>query len=248
MILNEILIERDEFSIKTHLEKSSENVIHNRYASAIILVLSGSIDFHFSHKAIYLQSGEAVFVPEHDSYRLFCRESAESLVINFHLTDTPLQASALGKTDVPSAISIFEQLSQCLRSPDTRRNRIFSLYYQLFALFSDNIQRPSDPSESLVIKAETIIDTEYDQPTLSCEGIAHRLHISEVYLRKLFVKYRGIPPMKYILQTRMNKARQFLLEGYSVSAAAEAVGYADIYQFSRAYKKHYGVTPKKHFI
>lgn len=80
---------------------------------------------------------------------------------------------------------------------------------------------------------------------LSCELIADKLSISEVYLRKLFAKHMGISPSKYIIKQRMEQARRYMIEGYSVTHTADDVGYSDIYQFSRAYKRYFGYSPSK---
>ena len=79
--------------------------------------------------------------------------------------------------------------------------------------------------------------------SITCAEIANQCNISEVYLRKLFIKYRSITPSRYLLKLRMKKARLYLTEGYSVSETAQNVGYRDVYQFSRAYKKIYGYPP-----
>ena len=42
----------------------------------------------------------------------------------------------------------------------------------------------------------------------------------------------------------MEIARDMLRENCTVVESAQFVGYSDIYQFSRAFKKHYGVSPK----
>ena len=68
--------------------------------------------------------------------------------------------------------------------------------------------------------------------------------ISTVYLNKLFHKELGVTPFFYIVQRRMAIARELLREHCSVGEVARLVGYGDIYQFSRAFKKHYGASPK----
>jgi len=43
----------------------------------------------------------------------------------------------------------------------------------------------------------------------------------------------------------MQQARLYLHERRSVSETALAVGYSDIYQFSRCYRRYYGYPPSK---
>ena len=43
----------------------------------------------------------------------------------------------------------------------------------------------------------------------------------------------------------MQKAMEFLKEGFSVKESAHMVGYSDEFNFSKAYKSRYGITPSK---
>ena len=56
----------------------------------------------------------------------------------------------------------------------------------------------------------------------------------------------GITPVNYIIEVKMKKALEYLHEQkYSVKEVASLVGYADIYSFSKAFKKIYGIPPSK---
>ena len=47
------------------------------------------------------------------------------------------------------------------------------------------------------------------------------------------------------LKIQSEKAKQFLSDGLSVTAAAEAAGFSDIYYFSNVFKRLEGISPKK---
>lgn len=44
----------------------------------------------------------------------------------------------------------------------------------------------------------------------------------------------------------MNKAKQLLSDGATVTETAESVGFSDIYYFSRAFKRYVGVAPARY--
>ena len=69
--------------------------------------------------------------------------------------------------------------------------------------------------------------------------------MSPSYICKIFKQEMGESPINYLIRIRMEKARNLLLqeEGYSVKEIACLVGYEDIYQFSKLFKKYYGVAP-----
>lgn len=70
--------------------------------------------------------------------------------------------------------------------------------------------------------------------------------VSEKYFITFFKKTIGIPPQQYVIRRKMEKALQDLYEGsFSVTQIAEMAGYQDLYAFSKAFKKIYGVSPSK---
>ena len=80
---------------------------------------------------------------------------------------------------------------------------------------------------------------------ISLEQIAKNVFMSPSYICKIFKQEMGESPINYLIRIRMEKARNLLLqeEGYSVKEIACLVGYEDIYQFSKLFKKYYGVAP-----
>ena len=81
---------------------------------------------------------------------------------------------------------------------------------------------------------------------LTLDDLASAAHISKVYLGKCFVARYGQSPMRYLREIRMRHAADYLRERRPVGEVARLVGYADIFQFSRAFKQHFG-TPPSHF-
>jgi AraC family transcriptional regulator, arabinose operon regulatory protein len=76
------------------------------------------------------------------------------------------------------------------------------------------------------------------------EQIAVEFGVSAVYLSRLFHRFAGFGAYRYLLRLRMNYAAELLLDnGLKVKAVAERLQYADAFQFSRAFKRIYGVPP-----
>ena len=71
-----------------------------------------------------------------------------------------------------------------------------------------------------------------------------RFGYSYHYICKIFKETYGTSPNAYLLSRRMDHAARLLSEGKSVSAVSAALGYSSPYNFSRAYKKHFGYAPK----
>lgn len=76
------------------------------------------------------------------------------------------------------------------------------------------------------------------------ETLATRIHSSRSTLAERFVARVGQPPMQYLGAWRMQLAARLLADGGAkVHAVAEAVGYASEAAFSRAFRRHTGLSP-----
>jgi AraC-like DNA-binding protein/mannose-6-phosphate isomerase-like protein (cupin superfamily) len=78
------------------------------------------------------------------------------------------------------------------------------------------------------------------------DALAQHLGTSESHLRARFRREAGISLGRYLRETRVREAAMLLREqGVSVKAAAERMGFNDIYAFSRAFKHVVGVPPSQ---
>lgn len=74
--------------------------------------------------------------------------------------------------------------------------------------------------------------------------LAELLSCSPRQLQRLFKEQLEMGPMEYLIQVRLEQAERLLVNTRAtVKEIAEAVGYADFYYFSKAFKKQYGVSP-----
>ena len=81
-----------------------------------------------------------------------------------------------------------------------------------------------------------------DQP-LRLKPLARLMECTESHFIRLFKAQMGIPPHAYLLQLRLERARQLILEGSSVAQAALGSGFSDQSHLNRRFKLRYGVTP-----
>jgi AraC-like DNA-binding protein len=82
---------------------------------------------------------------------------------------------------------------------------------------------------------------------ISVENIANLLGIERSYLSRLFKTYKNKSTQNYIIDYRMHKAkRMFEEEDMNVSQVCAAVGYTNIYCFSRIFKSRVGMPPKEY--
>lgn len=113
--------------------------------------------------------------------------------------------------------------------------------YQLLSLLSER-----QPSENdYVEQAQTYLASNYMQD-VSISGLAARLGLNRSYFSTLFHQRTGLSPQQYLLRCRMEHARELLCShAFTPGEAALAVGYPDIFAFSRMFKRYYGVSPSE---
>lgn len=74
--------------------------------------------------------------------------------------------------------------------------------------------------------------------------LALQIGINRSYLTSIFRKQMGISPQEYLMQYRMDKAQDLLLEtDISVQEIALRVGYENALTFSKIFKSYYGLSP-----
>lgn len=103
-------------------------------------------------------------------------------------------------------------------------------------------QRPSKAWRALD-RAVGHIDASFDDPDLDIAAIADAAGLSPAYLPELFRTQLGVSVRRYLLHLRVRRARELLLDGVSVTEAAERCGFAGIHAFSRAFRRVAGVPP-----
>ncbi len=77
--------------------------------------------------------------------------------------------------------------------------------------------------------------------------IAGKLHLNRCYLRNIFFECEGMSPREYRQKKRMEYAAK-LLSGtpHQIGIIAGSVGYMDQMQFSREFRKVYGMSPSEY--
>ncbi|TNJ62489.1 AraC family transcriptional regulator [Paenibacillus hemerocallicola] len=76
------------------------------------------------------------------------------------------------------------------------------------------------------------------------DELAEAVHLSKRYVSLLFKRHTGKSLKQYVTKLRMDRARVLLAETTMTAAQiAEAVGYADLYVFSKMFKEVHGVAP-----
>jgi len=143
----------------------------------------------------------------------------------------------------PEAEKIFHQMKLCEKFSSGRTQYLSARLWDLFALLSEkeNFSHTDPVSEAL-----DYIHSEY-MYGITVNELAQRLHLERTYFSVIFKKKTGVSPKQYLLSYRMEAAASLLKKGsINVSVAAHSVGYPDLYNFSKMFKRYFGVSPTQY--
>ena len=118
----------------------------------------------------------------------------------------------------------------------------------LFDTFADwQEERKNERHNHIVEKIHEIINSEYNQHTLSVDSIANTLGLSTPHMSRIYKQYTLHTVLEDIILMRMGKARELLLVTEDpISDIANNVGFANSTYFYKAFKQMNGVTPNEY--
>ncbi len=112
-------------------------------------------------------------------------------------------------------------------------------------LTSSNMDMRENSANRVVREVLMILQNEY-MMDLSMDEIASRVFLSTSYLSYIFKKYTGKTVMKYLMDMRLDKAKEILQsKNMKIADVAVTVGYRDISYFCTQFKNKFGMTPTK---
>ncbi len=93
-----------------------------------------------------------------------------------------------------------------------------------------------------VSRARDFIDS-FLTESINLDEVAEVACMSKYHFLRSFKSVYKMPPHQYIIQQRMEKAREMVLNDVPVHEVCWAVGLSNQYSFSRLFKKHFGLAP-----
>lgn len=235
MIVTEIHTPQTVFS-----EKGNSFHMENRPSFGLSLCTGGQITYTMGGREYISDEGCAILLPQGGTYSLSRDKTGTFPLINFKCQ--PIDCDTI-------QVFPLKNPEVCLRQYDRvkslslfggNRLRIFSAFYELL----DSISKEQADKHGSLYPVVEYIKANFANAKLNNTELAKQAGISEVYLRKLFSAHYNTTPKQYILDVRIQKAKQLLIDTpYKITTVAEACGFSSPYHFCRAFKERTGLTP-----
>ena len=222
-------------------EKGRCDRMINRKTYGLSLCTDGQITYIQNGKEYISDHNCAVILPKGGTYFIKRDRSGAFPVINFDCLETLCDTiKVIPVQNAEELIADYERMKKLLCF-DGNHAQIFSIFYgMLHKLCSDDI-----PHE--LRGAVRLLRGDFYDVSLTNARLARECNISEVYFRKLFTKHFGISPKQFIIDLRIQRAKQMLAEGaLSVSGISEKCGFSNPYHFCRLFKQRVGITPSEY--
>ncbi|MEM6502029.1 MAG: AraC family transcriptional regulator [Cyanobacteria bacterium P01_C01_bin.89] len=156
----------------------------------------------------------------------------------------------------PAMLTVLQQIMTCPHEGQLKLLYMESKALELIVMKLAQVQESASiPQFKYQIKADDIERLHRAREILiqnlahppSLKALAQQTEMNDFKLKRGFRQMFGTTVFGYLHQCRMEKAQMILERGnYSVAQVAQKVGYASPSQFSAAFKRRFGVTPRSY--
>lgn len=248
--MSDLIITKINGAATQHSDAGKSNRIINRPSWGILFKYSGETIYTCKGNRYISRQNSVIIAPAGCSYRFESITSGEFGWIDFdaNLThDDLIQISYQNSQIIWDTINRVDYLR--ISKPPLYQMSAIAEAYQLLVLLCKNTDHRyiSSEHQRKLQPAMDYILHNYTHP-LSNEDLAAQVGLSTSYFRKLFSEVYGTTPLSYLQRLRIQKAKEMLLSNTgSISEIAYSLGYHNIYDFSRAFKRAAGCSPT-HYI
>jgi len=130
-------------------------------------------------------------------------------------------------------------------STPLRRQTLFVIFsVQLIRRYSlaGGDLKPAGKEKYAIQKIKEYIADNYAEP-ISLDELSVLSGLSPFYLLRTFRKETGLPPYEFLINIRIERSKQLLLQHMPIVRVAHQIGFSDQSHFTRFFKRLVGVTP-----
>ena len=241
-----------EISVAVYVAPNTGRHIHkNRPFHGFVLNDSEVVrDYCFDNGYVMRTEGNSLFyLPKGSSYHVKQIQNGGCYAINFDadISDEPFCVTLRNADQLRHN---FKAATDAWKSKDILRVALAmrALYDAVYKLQKEiNKQYVPKTQRSIIAPAVDVMNRQFTDNDLSVSYLASLCGISEVYFRKLFLNFFGVSPKEYMIQKRMDYAKNLLKsDDFSIAEIATLCGYAEPCHFSREFTKRVEIPPSQY--
>ncbi|CAN5298459.1 AraC family transcriptional regulator [soil metagenome] len=174
----------------------------------------------------------------------FKGEMAQNIMTSFFKKDTPFLHTGFNE----NLLNIFAEVIEKTKHEKAGYQPLVSgavmyLLGRLHYISKQHSFTEADNIESIVSRARLILRENIDKD-FSIEQISTELNVGYSWFRKIFKSYTGIAPGQYMIQLKIDKAKELLSDpSKTVKAVAYELKFDTCFYFSKLFKEKVGITP-----
>lgn len=223
-----------------------------------VITLQGKGNISFFDKRMKLAKGIGAAIPygysvqiKSDNFEpltvIYIRTTGDSTKALFTLIESKENSIIMNLTrDIKITESALDLMAECSKQYYSDYGILYRFYEFIYSIETTYSDKKIPSKNTYMARAVEYIEENFNK-NISVENIANILGIERSYLSRLFKAHKNTSTQNYIIDYRINKAkRMFEEEDMNVSQVSAAVGYSNIYCFSRIFKSRVGVPPKEY--
>lgn len=208
-------------------------------------ILNGGAQFIQQQNKYTLTKGDVVVIPPYIAHQTVITDFFHYKVIRvpnlyFFCDTTEKQGIQIIKNQ-PEMVLQFHQWFEALQS-DSLQTTPIPLAFQSFLSHTSKAQHPSFSKVKLAL---THLHQNYQQK-IAVEELSDLTHLSESSFQRVFKSTMGISPKRYLLNLRIEKAKELIKTSDSLTNIAYDTGFFDQSHFTKYFKINVGMLPKSY--
>lgn len=231
---------------------TGDKVHNDRPSHGLAFNADGRKTYSFNNgKEFTVKKNHIIFLPQNSSYTVEDDEQGDCFAINFKLSETiELPPFAMNIKNSGKMLEAFRAAEKSFRVKNEGYTAecMSSLYAVISMLYREkNTAYISGSLKETILPAIRHIHNNYTDKNIKAEDLARLCGVSETYFRRIFKKCCAVPPIQYINNLRLTRAKELLAEGTaSLEIVSEMCGFGEVCYFCRFFKKAVGKTPSEY--
>ena len=216
-----------------------------QHHSRLLYLQQGHLELTLGKELYHLTKGDVALLQPDTFCRLQTSDDARYFLLAFDgegLNDNKVAAlSERGKTFAQEIATLIE-----IAPNDPQIYPLLELLLIQADICEPCIPEPAERDFLLFTKASAHLE-EQIAARLSVGDLSEHLGISLSHLKRVFARYAGMGAHDYFNILKIQRAKELLSQGHSVTQTAELVGFANQAYFSAAFKRITGRQAKEYF-